>query len=71
MGEVTLVPNLSCLFPVGTIGAHRGAREEHLSTCFSLTMVSTHNRDGVNKQADAGPSGPAGITPDLATILDG
>ena len=25
----------------------------------------------MNKQADAGPSGPAGITPDLAAILDG
>jgi len=34
-------------------------------------MVSTRSRAEVNKQADAGPSGPAGITPDLATILDG
>jgi len=34
-------------------------------------MVSTRNRAGVNKQADAGPSGPANITPDLAAILDG
>ena len=34
-------------------------------------MVSTHSRAGVNKQADAGPSGPAGITHDLAAILDG
>jgi len=34
-------------------------------------MVSTRNRAGVNKQADAGPSGPAGITPDLVAILDG
>ena len=34
-------------------------------------MVSTHSRAGVNKQADAGPSGPPGITPDLAAILDG
>jgi len=30
MGKVTLVPNLSCLFSAGTIGAHRGARDEHL-----------------------------------------
>jgi len=34
-------------------------------------MVSTRSRTGVNKQVDAGPSGPANITPDLATILDG
>ena len=34
-------------------------------------MVSTRSRAGVNKQADAGPSGPANITPDLAAILDG
>jgi len=34
-------------------------------------MVSTHSKAGVNKQADAGPLGPAGITPDLAAILDG
>jgi len=34
-------------------------------------MVSTRSRAGVNKQTDAGPSGPAGITPDLAVILDG
>jgi len=33
-------------------------------------MVSTYSRVGVNKQADAGPSGPANITPDLAAILD-
>ena len=33
-------------------------------------MVSTRSRAGVNKQADAGPSGPANITPDLAAILD-
>jgi len=33
-------------------------------------MVSTHSRAGVNKQVDAGPSGPANITPDLAAILD-
>jgi len=55
----------------GTIGAHRGARDEHLSTRFSPKMVSTRSRAGVNKQADAGPSGPAVITPDLAAILDG
>jgi len=41
------------------------------SICFSSKMVSTRSRVGVNKQADAGPSGPAGITPDLAAILDG
>ena len=34
-------------------------------------MVLTRSRAGVNKQADAGPSGPANITPDLAAILDG
>ena len=34
-------------------------------------MVCTRNRAGVNKKADAAPSGPAGITPDLAAILDG
>jgi len=34
-------------------------------------MVSTRNRAGANKQADAGPSGPPSITPDLAAILDG
>jgi len=34
-------------------------------------MVSTRSRAGVNKQADAGPSGPPSITPDLAAFLDG
>jgi len=34
-------------------------------------MVSTRSKAEVNKQADAGPSGPADITPDLAVILDG
>jgi len=34
-------------------------------------MVSTRSRAGANKQADAGPSGPPSITPDLAAILDG
>ena len=34
-------------------------------------MVSTHNRAGVNKQAEAGPAAPATTTPDLAAILDG
>ena len=34
-------------------------------------MVSTRSKAGANKQADAGPSGPPGITPDLAAILDG
>jgi len=34
-------------------------------------MVSTRSKAGVNKQADAGPSGPTNITPDLAAILDG
>jgi len=33
-------------------------------------MVSTRSKAGVNKQADAGPSGPPGITLDLAVILD-
>ena len=34
-------------------------------------MVLTRSRAGVNKQADASPSGPANITLDLAAILDG
>jgi len=34
-------------------------------------MVSTRSRVRANKQADAGPSGPPSITPDLAAILDG
>ena len=34
-------------------------------------MDYTRSRAGVNKQADAGPSGPTNITPDLAAILDG
>jgi len=34
-------------------------------------MVSTRSRARANKQADAGPSGPPSITPDLAAILDG
>jgi len=34
-------------------------------------MVSTRSKAGANKQADAGPSGPPGIAPDLAAILDG
>jgi len=71
MGKVTLVPNLSCLFSGGTIGAHRGARDEHLSTHCSPKMVSTRSRAEVNKQADVGPLGPASTTPDLAAILDG
>jgi len=71
MGKVMLVPNLSCFFSAGTIGDHRGARASTFSTRFSPKMVSTGSRAGVNKQADVGPSGPAGITPDLAAILDG
>ena len=71
MGKLTLVPNFSCLFSAGTIGAHRGARDNTFSTRFSLKMVSTRSRAGVNKQADVGPSGPTNITPDLAAILDG
>jgi len=34
-------------------------------------MVSTRSRAGANKQADACPSRPANITPDLAVILYG
>jgi len=34
-------------------------------------MVSTRSKAKVNKQADAGPSGPVGSTLDLAAILDG
>jgi len=29
-------------------------------------MVSIRNKAGANKQADVGPSGPPGITPNLA-----
>jgi len=38
---------------------------------LSLKMVFTRIRAGVNKQVEAGPSGPANITPDLYAILDG
>ena len=48
-----------------------GHETNTFSTRFSPKMVSTRSRAGVNKQADAGPSGPAEITPDLAAILDG
>jgi len=34
MGKVTLVPNLSYLFCAGTIGAHRGARDNTLAPVF-------------------------------------
>jgi len=34
-------------------------------------MVSTRSRAGGNKKTDAGPSGLAGIAPNLAAILDG
>jgi len=63
---------ISYLFSTRTIGAHYGAQDNTLQTnpCFSK-MVSTRSRVGVNKQAEAGPSGPANITPDLAPILDG
>jgi len=33
-------------------------------------MVSTRSKAGASKQVDAGPSGPSGITPDLAAILN-
>jgi len=48
-----------------------GHETNTFSTRFSLKMVSTRSKAEVNKQADACPSGPAGITPDLAAILDG
>jgi len=48
-----------------------GHETNTFSTRFSLKMVSTRSKAGANKQADAGPSGPPGITPDLAAILDG
>ena len=48
-----------------------GHETNTFSTRFSPKMVSTRSKVGVNKQADVGPSGPAGITPDLAAILDG
>jgi len=48
-----------------------GHETNTFSTHFSPKMVCTRNRAGVNKKADAAPSGPAGITPDLAAILDG
>ena len=47
-----------------------GHETNTFSTRFSLKMVSTCSKAGVNKQADAGPSGPLGITYDLAVILD-
>jgi len=48
-----------------------GHETNTFSTRFSLKMVSTRSKAGANKQADAGPSEPPGITPDLAAILDG
>ena len=48
-----------------------GHETNTFSTRFSLKMVSTRSKAGVNKQADAGPFGPPGITLDLAAILDG
>jgi len=48
-----------------------GHETNTISTHFSLKMVSTRSKAGVNKQADAGPSGPAGITPNLVAILNG
>jgi len=52
--------------------AHTVGHETNtFSTRFSPKMVFTRSKVGVNKQADVGPSGPAGITPDLAAILDG
>ena len=48
-----------------------GHETNTFSIRFSLKMVSTHSRAGVNKQANTGPSGPSSITPDLAAILDG
>jgi len=48
-----------------------GHETNTFSTRFSQKMVSIRSRDGVNKQANADPSRPAGITPDLAAILDG
>ena len=70
VGKVTLVPNRSYLFSRGTIDATVG-HEITLYYPFSPKMVSTRSRAGVNKQVDAGPSGPANLTPDLAAILDG
>ena len=37
-----------------------GHETNTFSTRFSPKMVSTRSKAGVNKQADAGPSGPAG-----------
>jgi len=48
-----------------------GHETNTFSTRFSPKMVSTRNKAGMNKQANAGPSRPASITPDLAAILDG
>jgi len=47
-----------------------GHETNTFSTRFSLKMVSTRSKAGVNKQTDVSPSGPASITPDLAAILD-
>jgi len=70
MGKVTLMPNLSCLFSAEQL-APTGHKTNTFSTHFSPKMVSTRSRAGVNKQAHAGSSGPAGITPNLAAILEG
>ena len=48
-----------------------GHETNTFSTRFSLKTVSTRSKARVNKQADVGPSRPAGITPDLAALLDG
>jgi len=48
-----------------------GLETNILSTRFSPKMVSTRSKAGASKQVDTGPSGPPGITPDLAALLDG
>jgi len=66
--KVALVFDISYLFFVGIIGAHTRARDNTLQTnTLFPKMVSTYSRAGVNKQAEACPSGPANITPDLAS----
>jgi len=64
------VSDISYLFSAGTIGTHRRVRDNTLRT-NPHSLEDGFYPQGVNKQAKAGPTAPANITPDLATILDG
>ena len=73
-GSKALVPavwRVRCLDSEEQLAPTVGHKTNTFSTRFSLKMVSTRSKVGVNKQADAGPFGPPDITPDMATILDG